>query len=80
MRNFSIYLKVRQRRQRKGNLSLLPTTTYAPHQFGTCQHVSVMPRGTRVALASLPVAGGVATYRRRHRGHQYVRSAHIAVV
>ena len=43
-------------------------------------HVSVMPRGTRVALDSLPVAGGVAATCRR-QGHQYyVRSAHIAVV
>ena len=54
MRNFSIW---QRQREIKGNLSLLPTTTYAPHQYGTtCQHVSVMPRGTRVALASLPVA------------------------
>ena len=55
MRNFSIW---QRQREIKENLSLLPSTAYAPHQFGTTwQHVSVMPRGTRVALASLPVAG-----------------------
>lgn len=53
MRNFSIW---QRQREIKGNLSLLPTTTYAPHQYGTtCQHVSVMPRGMyqgRISLAA----------------------------